>query len=258
MTSHSLSLAATSVVIVCSLAGSASNARSSSWRSQTTLELITFGAGILPSLTISSKRVGETPMYAADSDRESPRGGQDVGRISGRARFMKISRILARGRRIAARDVNLPQSSDPRRGFRSEDDSPSKHRGSALKALTPADERGARPANDVKEFFRLKDAHTPNRINGALIAHKGRPPWAPGARSRTPSETGHDLCPFRTLPDAGRRRARLTESPSRARLVPRPRSCGCAAPRAPSASAGTRRRFPPLHKRAPGSLHLYQ
>jgi hypothetical protein len=41
-------------------------------------------------------------------------------------------------------------------------------------ALTPADKRRPRRANDVKEFVRLKDARPGNRANGAIIACRGR------------------------------------------------------------------------------------
>jgi len=44
--------------------------------------LIRLGWGILPSLTIASNRLGETPTYAAASDRDNPRGGRDNGNIA--------------------------------------------------------------------------------------------------------------------------------------------------------------------------------
>jgi len=42
-------------------------------------------------------------------------------------------------------------------------------------AATPADRRRPSRANDVKEFVRLKDARPSNRIDGAIIARRGRP-----------------------------------------------------------------------------------
>ena len=64
---------------------------------------------------------------------------------------------------------------DPRRpDFEASDASLIGSTAAFLIALTPADKRRPRRANDVKEFVRLKDARAGNRANGAIIARRGR------------------------------------------------------------------------------------
>src|SRR5436190_856118 len=63
--SRQLSGSSSSQGLRSSLSGKASKASSRRYRSQTTRLLIVLGAGILLSLTIWSKRLGDIPIYAA-------------------------------------------------------------------------------------------------------------------------------------------------------------------------------------------------
>jgi hypothetical protein len=73
--------AASSQGLLESPPGNASNASSSRARSQTVRLLIRLDCGIRPSFTIASNKLGETPTYAAASDRDNPRGESAPGRI---------------------------------------------------------------------------------------------------------------------------------------------------------------------------------
>src|SRR5258708_32992212 len=53
--------------------------------------LIRLGWGILPSFTIASNRLGETPIYAAASERDKPRGGSEGGRRSAAFRICRLA-----------------------------------------------------------------------------------------------------------------------------------------------------------------------
>jgi len=87
--------------------GNASNASSSRARSQMVRLLIRLGWGILPSFTIASNRLGETPTYAAASDRDNPRGGSDSGSIEvGRCATWRVTSFGSRNKRAQGPDCS--------------------------------------------------------------------------------------------------------------------------------------------------------